>query len=517
MDNTSTSSFNVSDLLPHQETDMECNMSTGCDVHDANQTDHLFDRILQITEIIFTCFDILNVLGNVVLMLLIYKASPKMEASGRPLMNQAVADAGNGLSWLILYGVMYTNPHRDILQTALLVQRVVMSILYCESGLSLAMTLFALHIAICNPVSYKIYLEHKHITMFIAVSWLVVISTWNLAFAADNYFILERYSITVTLNVTKHNIWFAALTMIMDVILPFVTISISYTRICLFMRKEENSSITSAVTTMRYVRQAKGILLVSITYILTSVPLYIWSDLWNVYMECENDIRFFLIGASLAFLNYVYLVFKLPLFLLGFKSYRQVASRIFCQHLASRSMSSGNEGTLPQSKYNLPTKVNHRPDDGGFHQAAEDARSTPIQVDEPIEIKGNIGRVNHAFTNTCSVNRDGMESTNSTDNDVTSCTNDDVISSRPISVTDRSTTKYCYCVIDIDLGPLYYESRSNSKFSPTRPPPLMILDNAATGLKQVLSPTRPPPLVILESAAVQPASNMDHLPPVRLP
>ncbi|XP_067649069.1 kappa-type opioid receptor-like [Haliotis asinina] len=422
MDNTSTSSFSVSDFLSPQEKDMECNMSTGCDVHDANQTDHLFDRILQITEITFTSFDILNLLGNTVLMLLIYKASTKMEASGRLLMNQAVADAGVGLSWLILYGVMYTNPHRDILQTTLLVQRVVMSILYCESGLSLTMTLFALHIAICNPVFYKIYLEHKHINMFIVVSWLVAIGTWNLAFAADNFFILERDSIMVKLNVTEQNIWFAALTMIMNVILPLVTVIIAYTRICLFMRKEENTSITSASTTMRYVRQAKGILLVCITYVVTYVPLYIWSDL-SVYIESENDIRYFVVGTSLSFLTYVYLVFKLPLFLLAFKSYRQVASRMFCRHLASRSMSAGNEGTLSQRKYNLPTKVNHRPDDGCFQQAAEDARSTPIEVDETIEIKGNIGRVDLAFTSTCSVNRDGMESTKRTDNDVTSCTN----------------------------------------------------------------------------------------------
>ncbi|XP_067649067.1 uncharacterized protein [Haliotis asinina] len=333
-------------------------------------------------------------------------------------MNQAVADAGNGLSWLILYGVMYTNPHRDILQTTLLVQRVVMSILYSESGLSLAMTLFALHIAICNPVSYKIYLEHKHITMFIAVSWLVAISTWILAFAADNYFILERDSIMVKLNVTEHNIWFASLTLTMNVILPLVMVIIAYTRICLFMRKDENTSITSASTTMGYVRQAKGILLVCITYVVTYVPLYIWSDL-SVYMESENDIRYFVVGTSLSFLNYVYLAFKLPLFLLAFKSYRQVASRIFCQHLVSRSMSSGNEGTLSQRKYNPATKVNDRPDDGCFQQAAEDARSIPIQVDKTIEIKGNIGRVNHAFTSTCPMNRDGMESTNGTDNDAT--------------------------------------------------------------------------------------------------
>ncbi|XP_067649068.1 allatostatin-A receptor-like [Haliotis asinina] len=433
MDNTSTSSFNVSDFLPPQETDMECNMSTGCDVHDANQTDHLFDRILHITEITFTCFDILNLLGNALLMLLIYKASTKMEASGRILMNQAVADAGNGLSWLILYGVMYTNPHRDILQTTLLVQRVVMSILYSESGLSLAMTLFALHIAICNPVSYKIYLEHKHITVFIAVSWLVVIGTWNLVFVADNYFILERDSIMVKLNVTEQNIWFASLTLTMNVILPLVTVIISYTRICLFMRKEENTSITSASATMRYVRQAKGILLVSITYMVTFVPLFIF-DLFKGYFESGNAVVLFISGTSLAFLNYVYHAFKLPLFLLAFPSYRRVPYRLFFQRQRSEDLSVASDH---RERFRSEKSNGTKHDDGGFQQNFEDPRSTPIQMDGTIEVKGNIGRVNHAFTKTCSVNHDDTATTNGTVDDITFSTNDDVIpnviSNKPFS------------------------------------------------------------------------------------
>ncbi|XP_067649064.1 uncharacterized protein [Haliotis asinina] len=433
MDNTSTPSFNVSDFLPPQETDMECNMSTGCDVHDANQTDHLFDRILQITEITFTSFDILNLTGNAVLMLLIYKASTKMEASGRLLMNQAVADAGVGLSWLILYGVMYTNPHRDILQTTLLVQRVVMGILYCESGLSLAMTLFALHIAICNPVSYKIYLEHKHITMFIAVSWLVAIGTWNLASAADNFFVLERDSIMVQLNVTKHNIWFAGITMTMNVILPLVMVIIAYTRICLFMRKEENTAITSASATMRYVRQAKGILLVCITYMVTFVPLFIF-DLFKGYFESDNAVVLFISGTSLAFLNYVYLVFKLPLFLLAFPSYRRVPYRFIFQHQRSESLSVASDH---REKKRSEKSNGTKHDEGGFQENFEDPKSTPIQMDGTIKVKGNIGRVNHAFTSTYSVNHDDTATANGTDDDGTFSTNDDVIqnviSNRPFS------------------------------------------------------------------------------------
>ncbi|XP_048247818.1 uncharacterized protein LOC125377818 [Haliotis rufescens] len=276
MDNTSTVSFNISDNLPPQEIATECNAtnrSSGCNGQDANQTNHLFESILHITEITFTCFDGLNVLCNAVLMLLIYKAATKMEASGRLLTNQVVADTGIGLSWLILYGILYINPGRNILQTAILVQRVVLFILTCESGLSLAMTLFALHIAICNPILYKVYNEPKQITIFMVVSWLVVIGSFSLSFAADNFFILERDSIFVQMNVSKQNAWFVSLAGFVSVILPLAMTTTAFTRICLRMPKGENVSITSASTTKRYVRQAKGILLVYITYTVTFIPL----------------------------------------------------------------------------------------------------------------------------------------------------------------------------------------------------------------------------------------------------
>ncbi|XP_067649085.1 uncharacterized protein [Haliotis asinina] len=418
MDNISTMSFNASDILPPQETTIGCNatnMSSGCDdAQHANQTDHLFDRILQITEITFTCFDILNLLGNAVLMVLIYKASTKMEASGRLLLNQAVADAGIGLSWLTLYGVLYSNPHRDILRTAIIVQRVITGILYCESGLSLAMTLFALHIAICNPIFYKVYQEGKTTRAFIVLSWLLATGSWTMTFAANDFFIQERDSIIILLNLRGQNIWFACILLLVVVIVPLAMIITALTRICLYLHKEENSSIALASATKRYVRQAKGILIVCITYIVTFVPLFAFPYFGTYF---ESNILLFITGTSLAFLNYVYIVFKLPLFLLAFKSYRRVASRIFCRRLAPRFVSSGDGSTLSEKKYKTSTNTRDRLDASGSQPAEQDARSIPIQVDETT---GNIGRVNYGFTSSFSVNCDGMATSNATDDDVTS-------------------------------------------------------------------------------------------------
>ncbi|XP_071102321.1 uncharacterized protein [Haliotis cracherodii] len=429
MDNTSAVSFNISDILPPQEIAAECNatnMSSGCEGHDANQTNHLFDSIQHIIEITFTCCDVLNVLGNAVLMLLIYKATTKMEASGRLLVNQAVADAGMGLSWLVFYGNIYTNPQRDPPQTAILLQGVAISVFSCVSGLSFAMTLFALHIAICNPILYKVNNNPKVITIIIVVSWLVVTGCSILALTADNFLIQEGNSI-IMWNVTKQNTWFVDLCC--NIILPLAMMIIAFTRICLHMRKKENVSITSASANKRYVRQAKGIFVVYITYIVTFCPLFVF-DFININYKSDNGILLVIIENSLNFLNYAYLVFKLPLFLLAFKSYRRVASQIFCQHLASGSSSgpSGDRGKLPQGKDQTATKINHRLDDKGHGEAA---RSTPIQMNEATEMKGNIGRVNHGFTGTCSLYHGDTARPNGAKDDVSSNTSDDV-SNRPL-------------------------------------------------------------------------------------
>ncbi|XP_071102302.1 uncharacterized protein [Haliotis cracherodii] len=433
MDNTSAVSFNISDILPPEEIAAECNaanMSSGCDGHGANQTNHLFDSLQHIIETTFTCCDVLNVFGNAVLLLLIYKATTKMEASGRLLMNQAVADAGMGLSWLVLYGIMYTNPHKNVLQTAILVQRIVIGIFTSESTLSLAMTLFALHIAICNPILYKVHYKPKQITIFMAVTWLLNIGCGALALAADNAFVLERDNI-IFMNVSKENAWFVCLAVFGHTILPLAIIIIAFTRICLHMRKKENVSITSASATKLYVRQAKGILVVSITYIVTHIPLWVF-DSFHIHFKSDNDILLFIIGNILTFLNYVYIVFKLPLFLLAFKYYRRVASQIFCQHLTSgsSSVSSDGRGKLPQRKYQTATNINQTLDDSGHQRSSEDARSTPIQMDETTEMKGNIGRVNHGFTSTCSLYHGDTARPNGANDDVSSSTNDDV-SKRP--------------------------------------------------------------------------------------
>ncbi|XP_071102318.1 uncharacterized protein [Haliotis cracherodii] len=424
MDNTSAVSFNISDILPPQEIAAECNatnMSSGCEGHDANQTNHLFDSIQHIIEITFTCCDVLNVLGNAVLMLLICKATTKMEASSRLLVNQAVADAGMGLSWLVFYGNIYTNPQRDLPQTAILLQGVAISVFSCVSGLSFAMTLFALHIAICNPILYKVNNNPKVITIIMVVSWLVVTGCSILALTADNFLIQEDNSIIIW-NVTKQNTWFVDLCC--NIILPLAMMIIAFTRICLHMRKKENVSITSASATKRYVRQAKGIFVVYITYIITFCPLFVF-DFININYKSDNGILLVIIKNSLSFLNYAYLVFKLPLFLLAFKSYRRVASQIFCQHLASGSSSgpSGDRGKLPQRKDQTATKINHRLDDKGHGEAA---RSTPIQMDEATEMKGNIGRVNHGFTSTCSLYHGDTARPNGAKDDVSSNTSDDV-------------------------------------------------------------------------------------------
>ncbi|XP_071102315.1 uncharacterized protein [Haliotis cracherodii] len=438
MDNTSAVGFNISDILPPREIATECNatnMSSGCEGHDANQTNHLFDSIQHIMEITFMCCDVLNVLGNAVLMLLIYKARTMIEASGRLLMNQAVADAGIGLSWLVMNGIMYTYPHRDLLQTAILVHGVVMSVFTCVSGLSLAMTLFALHIAICNPILYKVHYKPILITIFMVVSWLVVIGCWSLVFAADNFFYQEPDSVIYIFNVSKQNAWFVCICMFVNIILPLAMIIIAFTRICLHMRKKEmfNVSITSASATKLYVRQAKGILVVCITYIVTFIPIWVF-NFFKIHFKSDNDIVLSITGTSLIFLNYAYLVFKLPLFLLAFKSYRRVASQIFCQHLASgsSSVSSDGRGKMPQRKYKTATNTNHRLDDTGHQRTSEDARSTPIQMDETTEMKGNIGRVNHGFitTTTCSLYHGDTARTISANDDVSSTTNNEV-SNRP--------------------------------------------------------------------------------------
>ncbi|XP_071102300.1 uncharacterized protein [Haliotis cracherodii] len=439
MDNTSAVSFNISDILPPQEIATECNatnISSGCDGHDANQTNHLFDSLQHIMDITFTCCDVLNVLGNAVVTLLIYKATTKMEASGRLLMNQAVADAGMGLSWLVLYGIIYTNPHRNILQTAILVHRIVIGIFDSESTLSLAMTLFALHMAICNPILYKVHYKPKQISIFMVVSWLVVIGCGGLALAADNVFVLERDNILL-MNVSKQNAWFVCLAMFLHTILPFAIIIIAFTRICLHMRKKENVSITSASATKVYVHQAKGILVVYITCILTHIPMWVFYS-FNINFKSDNGILLFIIGNSVIFLNYVYLVFKLPLFLLAFKSYRRVASQIFCQHLTSgsSSVSSDDRGKLPQRKYQTAANINQTLDDSGHQRSSEAARSTPIQMDETTEMKGNIGRVNHGFTSTCSLYHGDTARINGANDDVSSSTSDDVSSNANSSSTN---------------------------------------------------------------------------------
>ncbi|XP_071102301.1 uncharacterized protein [Haliotis cracherodii] len=440
MDNTSAVGFNISDMLPPQEIAAECNaanMSSGCDGHGANQTNHLFDSLQHIIETTFTCCDVLNVFGNAVLLLLIYKATTKMEASGRLLMNQAVADAGMGLSWLVLYGIIYTNPHKNVLQTAILVQRIVIGIFTSESTLSLAMTLFALHIVICNPILYKVHYKPKLITIFMVVSWLVVFGCGSLALAADNVFVLERDN-SLLMNVSKQNAWFVCLTVFVHTILPLAIIIIAFTRICLHMRKKENVSNTSASATKLYVRQAKGILVVSITYLVTFIPIWVF-DSSHIHFKSDNGVLLFIIGNSLIFLNYVYLVFKLPLFLLAFKSYRRVASQIFCQHLTSGSSSgpSGDRGQLPQRKYKTATNTNHRLDDTGYQRPSADVRSTPIQMDETTEMKGNIGRVNHGFTSTCSLYHGDTARPNGANDDVSSSANDDV-SKRPTTAESLS-------------------------------------------------------------------------------
>ncbi|XP_046356281.2 uncharacterized protein LOC124135129 [Haliotis rufescens] len=290
------------------------------------------------------------------------------------------------------------------------------------------MTLFALHIAICNPILYKVHYKPKLITIFVVVSWLVNIGCSGLAFSAENVLALERDNVLL-MNVSKQNAWFLCLTVFFHTILPLAIVIIAFTRICLHMRKKENVSITSASATKLYVRQAKGILVVYITYIVTFIPLFVFYS-FNINFKSSSGIHLFIIGNSLIFLNYVYLVFKLPLFLLAFKSYRRVASQIFCQHQASGSSSvpSGDRGKLPQRKYQTAKNINHTLDDSGHQRSSEAARPTPIQMDETTEMNGNIGRVNHGFTSTSSLYHGDTARTNGANDDVSSSTSDDVSS-----------------------------------------------------------------------------------------
>ncbi|XP_071082776.1 kappa-type opioid receptor-like [Haliotis cracherodii] len=268
--------------------------------------------------------DLLNVVGHSTILILIYMENRARTATSKLLINQTLADGTVGVVYLFatMYLAIYNPDEKDV-NSKLTIVRVCLVALYSESLQTLGMIAFSLYIAICHPLTYRFCKKSTMVAVFVITTWTLNIVVALLILVADGAFTNSDYTMFSFYRLNDKSVWYEILKLLVMFLPPLFGVACCI-RVWIHKRNVDQDALQAQSSTKKLVSQAFGILLMSSAYVIAFMIQIIGENLYPHNKDSNNA------SPIVSFIVYIYLAGKLPIFLLVFKPYRQVARDCCC-------------------------------------------------------------------------------------------------------------------------------------------------------------------------------------------
>lgn len=265
--------------------------------------------------------DLVNIANNIIIIMVIYKQNKMKSSPSKLYVNQAAADGGVGImsSVMLLY-TLFSNSEIGTVEATIFRVFVVMA--YSESLQSIGMTGITLCVAVWHPMKFKLYNTTRSVVVFIIASWTFNIATGCLIFTAGDYVVNIDFMLFSFHRVQDHNVWYEVLKLSAIFTLPLVSILLTV-RLWIFHKAQQKTAHVGSISA-NLIRQSFGVFIMICAYVVVILALILYEN--SVPVTVDN----FTSTMASTVIMYMYFVLKLPLFLLVFKPYRQVAKSMFC-------------------------------------------------------------------------------------------------------------------------------------------------------------------------------------------
>ncbi|XP_071080852.1 adenosine receptor A3-like [Haliotis cracherodii] len=280
-----------------------------------------------VVVIVCVLADTLNILNNVIIIFITYRMSGIKEVSGVLICNQALADIGVGVTFMVYSCADAFHYQGHTIFLALGWMRIFAFIFYSESMQMLAAIACNLCFAICRAHDYAMHITIRRVCVLIFLTWMINIALSLLDLSSDTFNRSRALPHMFLADQNASDWWIIALDLTTLLVIPLGVAIVSFVKIFQFARTFSDLQNVNSRTT-RHIRHAMCILVIGIIYMLTFLPVVVTQMVLKSRTAASYGDS--VISLTALFINYAYMALKLPLLLALFRSYRESVTQILC-------------------------------------------------------------------------------------------------------------------------------------------------------------------------------------------